>query len=409
MLLKTKTIKSKKAVSVVVGYVLLVVFAIVLGGLTFTWIKTYVPTEGLECQEGVSVFIKKSIFNTSTSELKITVKNTGRFSFAGYFIHATNESDQKLATIDLSGYLNETLGGSILGNSVLFFSGTDNYLKSGEERNHVFDIPSDLGILSKVKITPIRFEEVENRNRFVSCESSKTEQFIGEDVGPIICISDDISVTCGSRVCGSVVNNCNNLVSCPPDDCELTGPGYVCDGTGQCVPPAACTDTCSSLGYVCGTWDICGVSTICGTCTGDGEECNVAGQCVSLCGNGVIDDGEECDDGNIVDGDGCSSTCTIESGGWTCNGEPSICQLCGNGVPEGTEQCDDGNTIDNDQCKNDCTLSPGTDCSSNCIATQGSSWGYCTTNTECTSVGGTTPFSGNQFCGAGEGRCCCTP
>ena len=31
-----------------------------------------------------------------------------------------------------------------------------------------------------------------------------------------------------------------------------------------------------------------------------------------MCGNGVIDEGEECDDGNTIDGDGCSSSCTIE-------------------------------------------------------------------------------------------------
>lgn len=31
-----------------------------------------------------------------------------------------------------------------------------------------------------------------------------------------------------------------------------------------------------------------------------------------LCGNGELDDGEECDDGNNVGGDGCSSICTVE-------------------------------------------------------------------------------------------------
>ncbi len=32
-----------------------------------------------------------------------------------------------------------------------------------------------------------------------------------------------------------------------------------------------------------------------------------------ICGNGILEAGEECDDGNNVDGDGCSSTCTTEA------------------------------------------------------------------------------------------------
>jgi cysteine-rich repeat protein len=34
---------------------------------------------------------------------------------------------------------------------------------------------------------------------------------------------------------------------------------------------------------------------------------------VPACGDGVLDSGEECDDGGKVDGDGCSATCTVES------------------------------------------------------------------------------------------------
>jgi len=60
------------------------------------------------------------------------------------------------------------------------------------------------------------------------------------------------------------------------------------------------------------------------------------------CGNGVLDSGEECDDGNQVDGDGCDTNCTLTR--------------CGNGVVTVGEQCDDGNSNDNDACKNDCTF-----------------------------------------------------
>ena len=48
--------------------------------------------------------------------------------------------------------------------------------------------------------------------------------------------------------------------------------------------------------------------------------CNGAGPCMSKRGDGLVI-GEECDDGNNVDGDGCSSSCKIESG-FTCTQPP---------------------------------------------------------------------------------------
>jgi cysteine-rich repeat protein len=39
--------------------------------------------------------------------------------------------------------------------------------------------------------------------------------------------------------------------------------------------------------------------------------------CIFACGNGVLDGGETCDDGNAAAGDGCSASCRNESG-WLC-------------------------------------------------------------------------------------------
>jgi cysteine-rich repeat protein len=43
------------------------------------------------------------------------------------------------------------------------------------------------------------------------------------------------------------------------------------------------------------------------------------------CGNGQQDGLEPCDDGNTLSGDGCSSVCLIELGGWLC---PTYGQPC---------------------------------------------------------------------------------
>ncbi|MBU1220118.1 hypothetical protein KKF34_10490 [Myxococcota bacterium] len=73
------------------------------------------------------------------------------------------------------------------------------------------------------------------------------------------------------------------------------------------------------------------------------------------CGNGLQDDGEECDDSNLNDGDGCSSLCLIEHD-WVCTDWPSICeQSCGNGELDAGEDCDDGG--ESSSCNSDCTIS----------------------------------------------------
>jgi cysteine-rich repeat protein len=50
---------------------------------------------------------------------------------------------------------------------------------------------------------------------------------------------------------------------------------------------------------------------------------------------------EECDDGNMVSGDGCSAACRRE--------------VCGNAVLDVGEECDDGNTVSADGCSATCT------------------------------------------------------
>lgn len=45
----------------------------------------------------------------------------------------------------------------------------------------------------------------------------------------------------------------------------------------------------------------------------------------SLCGNGIIEWAESCDDGNLNPNDGCVAAC-FASLGWVCEGEPSVCR-----------------------------------------------------------------------------------
>lgn len=76
--------------------------------------------------------------------------------------------------------------------------------------------------------------------------------------------------------------------------------------------------------------------------------------CSSTCGDGIKDDYEVCEDGNTKSGDGCSSTCAMETG-YSCTGgsfgNADTCSiLCGDGKVTGTEKCDDGNNVRGDGC-----------------------------------------------------------
>jgi|GEM_PF-1227194 len=59
------------------------------------------------------------------------------------------------------------------------------------------------------------------------------------------------------------------------------------------------------------------------------------------CGNGVVEGGEQCDDGNQNNNDACTNAC--------------LHKRCGDGYVQPPEQCDDGNENQNDACKNNCT------------------------------------------------------
>jgi len=91
------------------------------------------------------------------------------------------------------------------------------------------------------------------------------------------------------------------------------------------------------------------------------------GYAYGVCGDGYVDWwSESCDDGDVADGDGCSSACGWEPG-WACDwSSPSTCHptVCGDGLQEGSEGCDDGNAVSDDGCSDVCTLEPFAVCNS---------------------------------------------
>lgn len=69
-----------------------------------------------------------------------------------------------------------------------------------------------------------------------------------------------------------------------------------------------------------------------------------------------------CDDGNIIDGDGCTASCKVQAF-WTCpvfNNRSRCVPICGDSMRVGAEAlstgCDDGNTFSSDGCSSSCVV-----------------------------------------------------
>ena len=79
--------------------------------------------------------------------------------------------------------------------------------------------------------------------------------------------------------------------------------------------------------------------------------------CTPIWGDGLLLGTETCDDNNVVDGEGCSSLCQIETG-WTCDGlsPTSWTEIWGDNLLFATSTLiwDDGNTVNNDGWASDC-------------------------------------------------------
>ncbi|MCX6750789.1 MAG: DUF4215 domain-containing protein [Candidatus Pacearchaeota archaeon] len=183
-----------------------------------------------------------------------------------------------------------------------------------------------------------------------------------EVCGDNICNHGETCSTC-SHDCGICPPSCGNGLKEGTEQCDR---GIL---NGQVCSPLYgsscnyCSSSCKLItinGPFCGD-DTCNGSETCSTCSCD------CGACQPVCGNGIKEGTEQCDDHNNVNNDGCSSTCKIEVCGdnicnhdetcSTCSQDCGICPpSCGNGIKEGLEQCDDHNLLNNDGCSSTCKI-----------------------------------------------------
>lgn len=170
MLLSRK--KSKKAVSIMIGYVLLITFAIILGAVVYTWLRSYVPREAIECPDGVSVFIKDIKCESAGGDYELTLNltNNGRFAIDAYYLRVSENPEIEIGTKSLtdivSGNVQAVSGGIII---------IPGQLQPGTDAETVV-FKTNKAYLAEV--TPIRYEIIEGKRRLAICGEAKVKETI---------------------------------------------------------------------------------------------------------------------------------------------------------------------------------------------------------------------------------------
>lgn len=133
------------------------------------------------------------------------------------------------------------------------------------------------------------------------CVAAPKQQVCGDGVVDVGEVCDDgntvteVSCPYGQATCTACSADCSTVLNLGGPFC---GDGMITNGE-QCDDGNTCTEGCP---YGTASCFVCSATCTLVTATG------------SFCGDGVLDtaQGEECDDGNVVSGDGCSATCRTE-------------------------------------------------------------------------------------------------
>lgn len=122
-------------------------------------------------------------------------------------------------------------------------------------------------------------------------------------------------------------------------------PHFIQKRCGNGVIGDTTTELCDDANILNGDGcnNVCGYETVCGV--------DKFGKSICSCGNGIRESWEYCDDGLAGM---CNKYCTGNNLGWYCSGPVGSLSTCVNHTADahtvGPEQCDDGNMVNGDGC-----------------------------------------------------------
>src|SRR3989344_227843 len=153
-------LKSKRSVSIIIGYVLLVVIAISLALLVYVWLKNYLPGVSEECPDTTSLMIAD--YSCSGNNINIKFRNTGLFSIYGFIARVKNQT---------GGFFYELKTGESIEN-YFGISPYEKGLKPNDEENVLLSFAPYARIL-ELQVQPFVLGE---KNKPVLCENTITQR-----------------------------------------------------------------------------------------------------------------------------------------------------------------------------------------------------------------------------------------
>ena len=241
MLKQIKTIlKNKNGLSEIVGYVLLITFAVIMGAIVYAWMNSYLFTEKNECPEDVSLIIKSYTYDCFTpvsEKLNIEFQNKGLFNISAFKIRGSTDANKERATIEILPSDNSNTGYHIFQKPLS---------PNGEPQTKTINFDkTEHGNtdLTFVEITPYVFED----GKANIC----TNAMIKQKVECSACIDSDGGTSyfekgtandgtnTGTDICIDTTKLteyfCNaDSIASEEKDCTILGTSYTCD-LGRCV------------------------------------------------------------------------------------------------------------------------------------------------------------------------------
>jgi len=167
----------------------------------------------------------------------------------------------------------------------------------------------------------------------ITLDAGGDTRTIPTDIG-----ADEVSTVVGPEVCGNFIvetgEDCDDGGTANGDCCDSvcqfesgggscgSGASTDCTAPDTCDGAGVCQDNDVTVGMGCDDILFCTLTDTCdglGSCGGTGDTCpgqvcnETLNQCESsVCGNSILEPGEDCDDGGTANGDCCDSSCNFE-------------------------------------------------------------------------------------------------